>query len=111
MSHHALRLPELGLNEDSIAYEVALDALGQSLQPLMQAIVQERAKPVQVFDIGKTALVGRRSQATSMQLRPDSRPVAWQELVIYEDMGPRRQCQQHLMQQAGSTGSLQKKNS
>ena len=45
MSHHALRLPELGLNEDSIAYEVALDALGQSLQPLMQAIVQERAKP------------------------------------------------------------------
>jgi hypothetical protein len=33
----------LGLNSDSIAFEVAIEALGQSRQPLMQALAQERA--------------------------------------------------------------------
>lgn len=34
-----------GLNGESIAFEVALEALGQSRQPVMQAIALERAKP------------------------------------------------------------------
>lgn len=38
-------LLDLGINSDSIAFEVALEALGQSLQPFMQAIALERAKP------------------------------------------------------------------
>lgn len=33
------------LNGESIAFEVALEALGQSRQPFMQAIAMERAKP------------------------------------------------------------------
>jgi hypothetical protein len=37
-------LPDLGLNSDSIAFEVALEALGQSKQPFMQAIALEREK-------------------------------------------------------------------
>lgn len=36
---------DLGINSDSIAFEVALEALGQSRQPFMQAIAQERTKP------------------------------------------------------------------
>ena len=36
---------DMGLNSDSIAFEVALEALGQSRQPFMQAIAEERAKP------------------------------------------------------------------
>jgi hypothetical protein len=35
---------DLGINSDSIAHEVALEALGQSLQPLLQAVANERAK-------------------------------------------------------------------
>lgn len=33
-----------GLNGESIAFEVALEALGQSRQPLMQELARERAK-------------------------------------------------------------------
>lgn len=36
---------DLGINNDSIAFEVALEALGQSRQPFMQAIAQEGTKP------------------------------------------------------------------
>lgn len=36
---------DLGINSDSIAFEVALEVLGQSRQPFMQAIALERAKP------------------------------------------------------------------
>lgn len=36
---------DLGINSDSIAFEVALEALGQSRLPFMQAIAEERAKP------------------------------------------------------------------
>lgn len=34
----------LGINSASISYEVALEVLGQSRQPLMQAIHEERQK-------------------------------------------------------------------
>jgi hypothetical protein len=34
----------LGINSDSIGYEVALEALGQSRQPLLQAVARERAE-------------------------------------------------------------------
>ena len=34
----------LGINSDSINYEVALEALGQSRQPLMEQIRNERLK-------------------------------------------------------------------
>lgn len=33
---------DLGLNSDSIAFEVAIEALGQSRQCVMQALAQER---------------------------------------------------------------------
>ena len=36
----------LGLNSDSINYKVALEVLGKSRQPFMQAIRQEREKPM-----------------------------------------------------------------
>ncbi len=41
----------LGINSDSISYEVALEVLGQNRQPFMQAIYDERQKPApsQVF--------------------------------------------------------------
>jgi hypothetical protein len=35
---------KLGINSASISYEVALEVLGQSRQPLMQAIHEEREK-------------------------------------------------------------------
>jgi hypothetical protein len=35
---------DLGINSDSISYEVALDVLGQSRQPFMTAIREEEAK-------------------------------------------------------------------
>ena len=35
---------DLGINNASIQYEVALEALGQRRQPLMRAIADERAK-------------------------------------------------------------------
>ena len=35
----------LGINDASINYEVALEILGQSRQPFMQAIHEERQKP------------------------------------------------------------------
>lgn len=35
---------DLGVNSDSIKFEVALETLGQERQPLMAAISQERAK-------------------------------------------------------------------
>lgn len=34
----------LGLNNQSIAFEVALEVLGQARQPYMQAIIEEQAK-------------------------------------------------------------------
>ena len=37
---------DLGINSGSINYEVALEVLGQSRQPFMQAIHDERQKPV-----------------------------------------------------------------
>jgi len=37
---------DLGINNDSISYEVALEILGQSRQPFMQAIYEERKKSV-----------------------------------------------------------------
>lgn len=37
-------MKDLGINSDSINYEVALEFLGQSRQPLMQDINDERAK-------------------------------------------------------------------
>lgn len=37
-------MKDLGINSDSINYEVALEVLGQSRQPLMQDIQDERAK-------------------------------------------------------------------
>lgn len=42
---------DLGINSSSISYEVALEVLGQSRQPFMQAIHEERQKPApsQVF--------------------------------------------------------------
>lgn len=42
---------DLGINSDSINYEVALEKLGQCLQPLMEEIRLERAKaePSQVY--------------------------------------------------------------
>lgn len=36
---------DLGINSESINYEVALEVLGQSRQPLMQELDDERAKP------------------------------------------------------------------
>lgn len=41
----------LGINSDSIKYEVALEILGQELQPFMEAIRQEKGKaePSQAF--------------------------------------------------------------
>ena len=35
---------DLGINSESISYEVALEVLGQSRQPFMQAIHDERRK-------------------------------------------------------------------
>lgn len=35
---------EIGLNNKGMAYEVALEILGQSRQPYMQAIIDEKAK-------------------------------------------------------------------
>lgn len=35
----------LGINSESISYEVALEVLGQSRQPFMTALREERAKP------------------------------------------------------------------
>ncbi|ADN62025.1 antitoxin (plasmid) [Xylella fastidiosa subsp. morus] len=42
---------DLGINSGSISYEVALEVLGQSRQPFMQAIYKEKQKsvPSQVF--------------------------------------------------------------
>ena len=42
---------DLGINSSSISYEVALEVLGQSRQPFMQAIHEEKqkAEPSQVF--------------------------------------------------------------
>jgi len=42
---------DLGINSNSISYEVALEVLGQSRQPFMQAIHDEMQKPApsQVF--------------------------------------------------------------
>ena len=42
---------DLGINSSSISYEVALEVLGQSRQPFMQAIHEEKQKPTpsQVF--------------------------------------------------------------
>ena len=42
---------DLGINSDSIKYEVALEILGQELQPFMDAIRQEKGKaePSQAF--------------------------------------------------------------
>lgn len=37
-------MKDLGINSDSINYEVALEVLGQSRQPLMKDIQDERAK-------------------------------------------------------------------
>jgi hypothetical protein len=37
-------LKDLGINSNSIHYEVALEVLGQSRQPLMQAIRKEKEK-------------------------------------------------------------------
>lgn len=36
---------DLGINSSSISYEVALEVLGQSRQPFMQAIYEELQKP------------------------------------------------------------------
>lgn len=35
---------DLGINSESIGYEVALEVLGQKRQPVMQAMYEERAK-------------------------------------------------------------------
>lgn len=42
---------DMGINSDSISYEVALEVLGQGRQPFMQAIYEEKKKtePSQVF--------------------------------------------------------------
>jgi hypothetical protein len=37
-------VPDLGINSDAIKYEVALEVLGQSLQPFARAIEVERSK-------------------------------------------------------------------
>ncbi|MCD8459803.1 antitoxin (plasmid) [Xylella taiwanensis] len=37
---------DLGINSGSISYEVALEVLGQRRQPFMQAIYEEKQKPV-----------------------------------------------------------------
>jgi len=39
-------VPDLGINSEAIKYEVALEVLGQSLQPLARAIASERLKPL-----------------------------------------------------------------
>ena len=39
------KMLNFGLNDASINYEVALELLGQSLQPFMQAIYEEKQKP------------------------------------------------------------------
>ena len=36
---------ELGVNSDSIKFEVAIEILGQELQPFVSALSLERAKP------------------------------------------------------------------
>jgi hypothetical protein len=36
---------DLGINDSSINYEVALEVLGQELQPFIQAIEDEKKKP------------------------------------------------------------------
>ena len=38
-------IANLGINDASINYEVALEFLGQSMQPFIRAIADERAKP------------------------------------------------------------------
>lgn len=42
---------DLGINSDSIKYEVALEILGQELQPFLEAIrlEMEKAEPSQAF--------------------------------------------------------------
>lgn len=37
---------DLGINNDGITFEVALEVLGQSRQPFMQAIREEQAKAI-----------------------------------------------------------------
>ncbi len=37
---------DLGINTESISYEVALEVIGQSRQPFMQAIYEEKQKQV-----------------------------------------------------------------
>lgn len=67
-----MALANLGLNDASINYEVALEVLGQSMQPFIRAIADERAKPdpsaalVAYCEARKTAL-SRMQRA----LRPD----------------------------------------
>ena len=39
------KMLNFGLNDAGINYEVALELLGQSLQPFMQAIYEEKQKP------------------------------------------------------------------
>lgn len=39
------KMLNFGLNDAGINYEVALEVLGQSLQPFMQAIYEEKQKP------------------------------------------------------------------
>ena len=40
-----MALADLGINNDSINYEVALEVLGQKLQPFIRAIAEEKEKP------------------------------------------------------------------
>jgi len=40
-------IANLGINDASINYEVALERLGQSMQPFIRAIADERGKPNQ----------------------------------------------------------------
>ena len=53
---------DLGINSDSIKYEVALEILGQERAPLMEAIRQEKAKTapcvalIQFYEMRMSAL-------------------------------------------------------
>ncbi len=40
-----MALADLGINNDSIHYEVALEVLGQKKQPFIRAIAEEKEKP------------------------------------------------------------------
>lgn len=62
----------MGINNPGIAYEVALEVLGQRMQPFIMAIIEEKAKPTPSEAL-ITYCEARKAALSLMQddLRPD----------------------------------------